>query len=169
MGHWGWGPVFWPSVNYVAMRESGWNIHARNPSSGAYGIAQGITGPSWYNQWPGGNANTIAGQVIGFFDYIAQRYKTPLNAATHEAAFNWYHDGGTLPEDVFGIGPSGARYKLEGGERVVGGGDDLLIRKLDRLIAALEAVPGRTAAGVARALDTPRGTQAQAARLGARL
>ncbi len=80
-----------------------------------------------------------------------------------------FSTGGVLPEDVFGIGPSGSRYQLESGERVVNNdGNDTLVRELRLLRMALDAVPGRTAAGVAQALAAPRGTQAQAARLGAR-
>src|SRR5258708_6468062 len=38
---WASGPL-WGAWNYVAMRESGWNRFARNPSSGAYGIPQAL-------------------------------------------------------------------------------------------------------------------------------
>lgn len=122
----GWTGAQWNALNYVAMRESGWNMYARNPSSGAYGIAQGITGPSWYYQWPGGNPNTIQGQVTGFFDYIKQRYGNPIAAAQHERSFNWYGNGGWINEPVlgvglrsgrgYGIGENGPEYVSPGGQ-----------------------------------------------------
>jgi hypothetical protein len=82
----------WAALNAVAMRESGWSLTARNPSSGAYGIAQFINGPSEYYQY-GGNPNTVAGQVIAFFNYIRQRYGNPSAAWGHELAYGWYGSG----------------------------------------------------------------------------
>ena len=77
------------------MRESGWSLTARNPSSGAYGIAQFINGPGEYYQY-GGNPNTVAGQVIAFFNYIRQRYGNPSAAWAHELNYGWYDQGGWL-------------------------------------------------------------------------
>jgi hypothetical protein len=91
----GWGGQ-WAALNAVAMRESGWSLTARNPSSGAYGIAQFINGPSEYYQY-GGNPNTVSGQVIAFFNYIRQRYGNPGAAWQHELNFGWYDKGGWLP------------------------------------------------------------------------
>lgn len=100
----GWTGAQWTALNNLEMREAGWNMRARNPTSGAYGIAQGISGPSWYYQWPGGNPGTAQGQVIGLLDYIAQRYGSPMTAWAHETAFNWYASGGIIPEPVIGVG-----------------------------------------------------------------
>ena len=85
----------WADINAVAMRESGWSLTARNPSSGAYGIAQFINGPSEYFQY-GGNPSTIAGQVTAFFNYIKQRYGDPAAAWGHELSYGWYDRGGWL-------------------------------------------------------------------------
>jgi hypothetical protein len=95
LGAYGWAGQ-WAALNAVAMRESGWSLTARNPSSGAYGIAQFINGPSEYYQY-GGNPNTVAGQVIAFFNYIRQRYGNPGAAWQHEVNFGWYDKGGWLP------------------------------------------------------------------------
>ena len=70
-------------------RESGWSYDAENPSSGAYGIAQFINGPSEYSEY-GGNADTIAGQVEAMGNYIEQRYGTPSAALAHENSSHWY-------------------------------------------------------------------------------
>lgn len=89
----GWTGSLWTALNDLVMRESGWSMTATNPTSGAYGIAQGITGPSWYYQWPGGNPNTLFGQLTGLFDYIASRYGNPALAWAHETNVGWYGNG----------------------------------------------------------------------------
>jgi hypothetical protein len=106
----GWTGALWNDLNAVEMREAGWNLNARNPTSGAYGIAQGISGPSWYYQWPGGNPGTAVGQGTGFLDYIAQRYGSPAGAWAHEQAYNWYGnglDGVVSKRTLIGVGERG--------------------------------------------------------------
>src|SRR5262249_7464850 len=93
----GWAGAEWTALKELGMRGTGWCKTARHPTSGAYGIAQGITGPSWYYQWPGGDPNTLVGQLNGFFAYIRSRYGDPINAWAHEMAFGWYDRGGILP------------------------------------------------------------------------
>ena len=66
-GHLGWSVSDWDKV---IMRESGGSMTARNSSSGAYGIAQFIQGPSEYYEW-GGNPNTLQGQLIAMANYIS--------------------------------------------------------------------------------------------------
>ena len=78
------------------MREAGYNIHAQNPHSSAYGMAQFINGPSEYYQY-GGNPNTAAGQAVAMLNYIAQRYGDPIAAWNHELSAGFYDQGGTLP------------------------------------------------------------------------
>jgi hypothetical protein len=73
----------------VEMREAGWNLNAKNPTSAAYGIAQFINGPSEYAQY-GGNSTTAAGQITAFLNYVEQRYGTPEAAWAHEQEFGWY-------------------------------------------------------------------------------
>jgi hypothetical protein len=160
----GWTGALWNDLNAVEMAEAGWNLNAVNPSSGAYGIAQFINGPSEYAQY-GGNSTTAAGQVTGFLNYIAQRYGTPAAAWAHEQQFHWYGDGGMITEPVIGTGMrSGDRYVLgeRGSEMVtpVGGTrggktvDDLAAR-LDQLhadmremVSATRAVPAGVGAHV---------------------
>lgn len=87
-----WPMSMFAAFDYVEMREAGYSMTARNPSSGAYGMAQFINGPGEYAQW-GGNAITAAGQLIAMFNYIHSRYGNPVVAAAHEAALNWYKLG----------------------------------------------------------------------------
>jgi hypothetical protein len=99
----------WGAIQAVEMAEAGWSLTARNPSSGAYGIAQFINGPSEYYQW-GGNPNTAAGQIVAFYNYIASRYRTPAAAWAHEQAFHWYGKGfhGMVNRPtIFGAGERG--------------------------------------------------------------
>ena len=70
-------------------RESGWNVHASNASSGAYGIPQALpgnkmasSGPDWQN-----NAETQINWGLG---YISGRYGTPCGAWGHSQASGWY-------------------------------------------------------------------------------
>jgi hypothetical protein len=80
----------------VIARESGGSTTAKNPTSGAYGIAQFINGPSEYAQY-GGNVGTVAGQVTAMINYILQRYGSPEAAEAHEVAYGWYDKGGMIP------------------------------------------------------------------------
>jgi phage-related protein len=92
----GWTGTQWTALNAVEMREAGYNLSATNPTSGAYGLAQFIDGPSEYAQY-GGNATTAAGQITAMLNYIAQRYGSPAAAWDHEASYGWYDHGGWLP------------------------------------------------------------------------
>lgn len=164
----GWTGYLWQDLVNLEMREAGFNLNARNPSSGAYGIAQGITGPSWYYGY-GGNPYTAAGQATAMVNYIRSRYGNPAAAWAHEVANNWYATGGPIDEPVTGVGRlSGALYHFgeNGREWVVpdgqmgrGGGDDmtaLLARQnalLERLIAVGEAAPHRTGVAMGDTLN----------------
>lgn len=70
-------------------KESGWRVHATNPSSGAYGIPQALpagkmasAGSDWRT-----NART---QIRWGLGYINDRYGSPCGAWAHSRAHNWY-------------------------------------------------------------------------------
>lgn len=86
----------WAAWNYVAMRESGWNQFARNPSSGAYGIPQALP-PSKMGPAANPPQSNPAAQISWMIGYMQSRYGGPIGAAAHERAFNWYDHGGFLP------------------------------------------------------------------------
>lgn len=73
----------------IIRSESNGTLTDTNSSSGAYGIAQFINGPSEYATY-GGNANTVLGQLTAMANYIAQRYGTPSNAWSYHLAHNSY-------------------------------------------------------------------------------
>jgi hypothetical protein len=89
MPSYGWSPSsqFGCLVN-LWNRESGWNVHAANPS-GAYGIPQAkpgskmaTAGPDWQN-----NATT---QIKWGLGYIKSRYSNPCGAWAHSQSTGWY-------------------------------------------------------------------------------
>lgn len=70
-------------------RESGWNYHAYNASSGAYGIPQALPGTkmaSFGADW----RNSYIIQVNWGLNYIKTRYGSPCSAWSHEIKFGWY-------------------------------------------------------------------------------
>jgi hypothetical protein len=84
----GWAGQF-SCLDALWERESGWNVYAENPSSGAYGIPQALyasemssAGPDWRS-----NAET---QIKWGLSYIATRYSSPCAAWAHEVAVGWY-------------------------------------------------------------------------------
>lgn len=85
----GFGPEQWQPLDSLITRESGWNVHAQNGSSGAYGLPQALpgskmasAGADWQN-----NART---QLTWMFGYIKGRYGTPANAWAHSQSTGWY-------------------------------------------------------------------------------
>jgi hypothetical protein len=79
----------------VITKESGGNMHAQNPTSTAYGLAQFLDGPSEYAKY-GGNSSTVGGQLTAMANYIKGRYGDPAAAWAHEGAYNWYQRGGEV-------------------------------------------------------------------------
>jgi len=144
------GPV-WDAWNYVAMRESGWNQYATNPSSGAYGIPQALppTKMPFAAQRAGGSNPTA--QIRWMFDYMAQTYGGPIGAAAHERAFNWYGAGTASAAPGWAVvGERGVPelVRFRGGEsvtpmRYAGAGG----------VAAAAAAPGQPAPDLASRLD----------------
>jgi hypothetical protein len=84
----GWGSEQFDCLVVLWNNESGWNVHAANPS-GAYGIPQALpgskmasAGPDWQN-----NATT---QIKWGLGYIAGRYSTPCGAWSFWQGNGWY-------------------------------------------------------------------------------
>ena len=142
MPAWGSG-ANWNAWNYVAMKESGWNQHALNASSGAYGIPQALPASKM-----GAAANpptsSPGAQIAWMVQYMRGRYGGPQGAAAHEQAFNWYDSGVQMLPPGLSLAMNGTGRP----ERV--GGEDLG-PKLDRVILAAAAVPARH-----RRRDRPR-------------
>jgi hypothetical protein len=104
----GWAAAEFAALDKLWTRESGWNPHARNPSSGAYGIAQALghgvscsAAPDGTNEYgtQGGltcaeaqaaNSGSVRWQIEWGLAYIKARYGDPAAAWAHEQANNWY-------------------------------------------------------------------------------
>ena len=89
-------------------RESGWSATARNPSSGAFGIAQALGHGTSCSAAPDGtneygpqygltcaeaqqaNAGSVRWQIEWGLSYIKNRYGSPTAALAHENANSWY-------------------------------------------------------------------------------
>jgi hypothetical protein len=85
----GWICGQWRCLKALWVRESGWRVHATNPSSGAYGIPQSL--PAVKMAAAGGNWRTSAKTQIRWgLTYIGSRYGTPCRAWAHETSAGWY-------------------------------------------------------------------------------
>jgi hypothetical protein len=88
LGQYGWGGQF-SCLDALWGEESGWNVYAENPSSGAYGIPQALpaskmasAGPDWRSD--------AATQINWGLGYIRALYGSPCTAWDHEEAVGWY-------------------------------------------------------------------------------
>lgn len=70
-------------------RESGWNPHANNPSSSAYGIPQALPGARMASAGADWRSNPVT-QVRWGLGYIRARYGTPCGAWAHSQSHGWY-------------------------------------------------------------------------------
>jgi hypothetical protein len=76
-------------MQIIKLEDPSGSLTATNPSSGAYGIAQGIDGPGWYYTH-GGNPLTLLGQLKAMANYIRGRYGNPSTALQFHLANGWY-------------------------------------------------------------------------------
>jgi hypothetical protein len=88
LGQFGWAGQF-SCLNSLWERESGWNVDADNPSSGAYGIPQALPGSKMSSA--GSDWQTDAATQIRWgLTYIGSTYGSPCGAWSHEVADGWY-------------------------------------------------------------------------------
>ncbi len=148
---WASGPL-WGAWNYVAMRESGWNRFARNPSSGAYGIPQALPESKLPFAGQAAGGSNPAAQIAWMASYMSSVYGGPAGAAQHEAAFNWYDGGGALsPGLTLAVNRTGRA------ESVLGSRAEAL---LEQLVGLVDELCGLQAQGNAVAASAPATTGA---------
>jgi hypothetical protein len=82
----GWGGQ-WTCFNNIITRESGWNVTAENPNSGAYGLPQALPGEKMGPGWQD-SAYVQLHWVID--EYIPSAYGTPCGAWAFWQAHSWY-------------------------------------------------------------------------------
>jgi hypothetical protein len=89
LGQYGWPAGQFSCLGPLWTQESGWNVSAENPSSGAYGIPQALPGSkmaSAGSDW----ATDAATQIRWGLTYIKSLYGSPCGAWAHEEADGWY-------------------------------------------------------------------------------
>ncbi|MDQ4138066.1 MAG: lytic transglycosylase domain-containing protein [Actinomycetota bacterium] len=85
----GWGEGEFNCLVSLWNKESGWNVYAQNPSSGAYGIPQALPGNKMASAGADWQTNP-ATQISWGLGYISGRYGTPCGAWNHSQSVGWY-------------------------------------------------------------------------------
>jgi hypothetical protein len=85
----GWWTGEYTYLSRLWIRESGWNPHASNPYSGAYGIPQAVPGSKMASVGPDWRTSPRT-QILWGMRYIKVRYGTPYRAWRHELSYGWY-------------------------------------------------------------------------------
>jgi hypothetical protein len=89
LGDYGWAPSQFQCLNQLWKRESNWNPHAMNASSGAYGLAQALPGSKMASVGSDWRTNPVT-QIKWGLHYIQDRYGSPCGAWGHSQAYGWY-------------------------------------------------------------------------------
>ena len=89
LSQFGWSSSQFSCLEPLWERESGWSVTAQNPSSGAYGIPQALSGSLMASAGPDWQTDA-ATQIRWGLTYIQGRYGSPCGAWAHEEADGWY-------------------------------------------------------------------------------
>lgn len=89
MANYGWGDDQFSCLVTMWNHESGWNPHAENPGSGAYGIPQSLPGSKMAKYGSDWQTNP-ATQISWGLNYIKTRYNTPCGAWSFWQRGSWY-------------------------------------------------------------------------------
>lgn len=73
----------------IITRESSWNMHATNASSGAYGLAQALPGDKMGSVAPDWRTNAVT-QIKWAIGYMTSRYGSPCAAWAFWQNHHWY-------------------------------------------------------------------------------
>jgi len=79
----------WNALVALWTQESGWNNHAKNPTSGAYGIPQALP-PNKMGALANPPTSSAGAQISWGLRYIKSTYGNPVNAEAHEQSQGWY-------------------------------------------------------------------------------
>ena len=85
----GYGSDQFSCLDALYERESGWNVHADNPSSSAYGIPQALPGSKMATAGPDW-ADSAVTQIRWGLGYIKGRYGSPCGALGFHDGHGWY-------------------------------------------------------------------------------
>jgi len=89
LGSYGWSSGQFSCLVSLWNQESGWNVYATNPTSGAYGIPQALPGSKMASAGPDWQTDA-ATQIRWGLSYIKSLYGSPCGAWAHEEADGWY-------------------------------------------------------------------------------
>ena len=89
LSQFGWSSSQFSCLQPLWAHESGWNVYASNPSSGAYGIPQALPGSKMASAGPDWQSDA-ATQIRWGLQYIQGTYGSPCAAWSHEEADGWY-------------------------------------------------------------------------------
>jgi hypothetical protein len=89
LGSFGWSSSEFGCLVSLWNAESGWNVYASNPSSGAYGIPQALPGSKMASAGSDWESNA-ATQIRWGLRYIKSLYGSPCGAWSHEQSSGWY-------------------------------------------------------------------------------
>jgi hypothetical protein len=85
----GWGSGEYSCLSSLWGHESGWDVHAENSSSGAYGIPQALPGSKMSSYGSDWQDNPVT-QIQWGLAYIDQSYGTPCGALSAWQSKGWY-------------------------------------------------------------------------------
>jgi hypothetical protein len=89
LASYGWTSSQFTCLDPLWAHESGWNVYASNPGSGAYGIPQALPGSKMASAGPDWQTDA-ATQLRWGLSYIQGTYGSPCAAWSHEEATGWY-------------------------------------------------------------------------------
>ena len=76
-------------LDNIWSQESGWNVHADNPTSSAYGIPQALPGSKMSSAGPNWEDNAET-QIRWGLGYIRDRYGSACSAWSYKQGAGWY-------------------------------------------------------------------------------
>ena len=144
----GWTGPNWDALNWIYMKESGWDQFADNPTSDAYGIPQSLPGSKMASAGADWRTNP-ATQIKWGLNYIDERYGNPVKAQQFWKAHNWYGDGAIFnggAQKVVGLGERGPEMVLPLNQQ----GVDYMLAVMQQYSAA----DAKRAVGAARGVPT---------------
>jgi hypothetical protein len=89
LSQFGWSSGQFSCLQPLWEEESGWNVYADNPGSGAYGIPQAMPGYKMASAGPDWQSSAYT-QIKWGLEYIQSDYGSPCGAWGHEEADGWY-------------------------------------------------------------------------------
>jgi hypothetical protein len=89
MPQYGMAPSDFGCIDAIWTQESGWNVHADNPTSSAYGIPQALPGSKMSSAGPDWENNPVT-QIKWGLGYIKERYGSACGAAAYKRSHGTY-------------------------------------------------------------------------------